>query len=352
MNLKLTKKLFSNQQGVASILVAVVLMLVMSLIVLAMSQNAQREQRQSLDRQLSDQAFYNAESGINDAAAYLYQNPGAGIDKTDCSTQLPGIDNKIDGAAGVNKYTCLLYDKAPKSVQFDNISTSAPKVVPIQAVNDAGASVNISTLTVSWDDTANRNGDINGSCSFNSGAPTLPNSCNYGGLRFEIISPSENRDLIRQRAFISFLLPHANAGNNISVATSNYPNNQGIISGTNCSGGVGVRRCSKTITDIGRNNLYVNLRSLYRPVNVSISGTDTDGSAIRFKDAQIMIDATGKANDVLRRVQVRIPANSQFDYPGFALQSKDSICKVLEVRKNNDGSGAVSSTDSSACPIN
>lgn len=78
-------KIRSNQEGIVAIIVAVILTVLMSLIILAISQNANREQRQALDRQLSDQAFYNAESGVNDLANYLYKNiatvPAIPVDK-------------------------------------------------------------------------------------------------------------------------------------------------------------------------------------------------------------------------------------------------------------------------------
>lgn len=66
------KPIKSDERGVVAIIVAVLLMTVLSLIVLATSQNSTREQRETIDRQLSDQAFYNAETGINDVANYLY----------------------------------------------------------------------------------------------------------------------------------------------------------------------------------------------------------------------------------------------------------------------------------------
>ncbi|MCA9330399.1 hypothetical protein KDA11_07130, partial [Candidatus Saccharibacteria bacterium] len=60
-----------NEQGIVSIFVTIIIILLMSLIILAMVRNATREGRQSLDRQLSDQAFYNAESGINDWTKFI-----------------------------------------------------------------------------------------------------------------------------------------------------------------------------------------------------------------------------------------------------------------------------------------
>ena len=60
------KQLQKDQNGIASIIIVVVIILILTLVVLAMSRNANREQRQALDRQLSSAAFYAAESGIND----------------------------------------------------------------------------------------------------------------------------------------------------------------------------------------------------------------------------------------------------------------------------------------------
>lgn len=345
--------LHSNERGVASIIVATILMIVMTLIVLAMSQNTNREQRQTLDRQLSDQAFYNAESGINDLASYLYKTPGANIDKKTCDPLGAGAPTRdIDGTDGVNKYSCLMYDKAPKTIQYDNVSVSSPRVVPIQPVNDTGNAVPVAKLTVSWDDAANRESAISGSCNFNSGSPALPDQCSYGGLRFELIAPASNRETINERGLVAYLLPNATNGGDLSVLGSSVPDNKGIIDATKCNGGAGTRRCSKTITNVNSSNLYLNLRSLYRPVNLTISAVDSNGAAVRFKDSQIMIDSTGRANDVLRRVQVRIPAKSQYSYPGFAIQTKDSICKIMNVSKNAGGSVDVSSANPTDCPIN
>ncbi len=343
-------KLNSNENGMAAIIVAVLMMIVLSLIVLAMSQDTNREQRQTLDRQLSDQAFYNAESGINDVANYIYTTPTAPIIKDKCDI-IPELNRDIDGPNGTNKYSCVMYDKAPRTIQFDSISTSSPRVVPIQPVDDTGAPRPLSKLTISWDDSTNRDAAITGSCNFNSGAPELPASCNYGGVRLELITPASTRDNINRFGLVAFLLPNSSSGTDISTTSLAFPDNKGVISATKCNGAAGTRRCSKTITDMSSTSLYLNLRSLYQPVNLSISGVDASNNPVRFKDSQIMIDATGRANDVLRRVQVRIPATSQYQYPGFAIQSKDSICKVIEVKKDN-GTGGVTSTNPGECPIN
>src|SRR5687767_12713460 len=129
-------KLRSNQEGLVSIVVAVILILLMSLIVLAMAENSRREQRQTLDRQLSDQAFYNAETGINDVDYYLFKKQDAAIEKLNClplsdpPAPLGDSSKHIDGTEGANKYTCAQYNKAPPTLEYEDINTGEPKVFP------------------------------------------------------------------------------------------------------------------------------------------------------------------------------------------------------------------------------
>jgi hypothetical protein len=348
--LKPFKTLKENESGLASIVITVLIILLMSLIVLTMSHNSNREQRQSLDRQLSDQAFYSAESGVNDAAYYLYKNaadPSVPLKKDYCQPSLSslpggsGIDDNI-GDSGVNKYSCVLYDKAPLTLEFQNVTVSDTKSFPLEAVDSAGNPVKIQTLIISWEDAANPAGPISGACDFSGNAPDLPDQCSYGGVRFDLINAtltaSTTRDDINKSGYNAFLLPSNAAPPSFSVLGRSYPDSQGIISPVICNGSPGPRRCTVSITDVnGANKMVMTLRSLYQTTNISVSGKDAAGNPVRLKNAQVMIDSTGRANDVLRRIQVRIPAQSQYSIPGFAIQTKDSICKLLNVLPPNQG---------------
>jgi Tfp pilus assembly protein PilX len=350
----------SNQEGIVSIVVTVILMLIMTLIVLAMSQNSSREQRQALDRQLSDQAFYSAESGINDVSYYLYKYPNMAIKAEKCGEFETNVSAAATAAGdppvtlngnvdstGVNRYTCALYNKAPLSIEYQKLGISESKVVPIQAVDAAGSPVIVKKLQISWSDSADPNGAITGDCSFNSGSPVLPSSCGYGGVRAELINASNTREAMSKLSFIAYLLPNATTGSSISVVGKNYPENQGVINSVDCDGPPAPRRCTTTIDDINLASFFLHVRSLYRPTDLSISAYNDSGQLL-LKNSQITIDVTGKASDVLRRVQVRVPAQAQYTYPEFGIQTKDSICKLIGVTPNN--AQAVSSNGNS-CPI-
>jgi hypothetical protein len=40
-----------------------------------------------------------------------------------------------------------------------------------------------------------------------------------------------------------------------------------------------------------------------------------------------LVDSTGKANDVLRRIAARVNIANTIDAPDFAIQTRDTICK-------------------------
>lgn len=347
MRIKL-KKL--NDQGMVSIIVTMVLIIVMTLVVLAMSQNAVREQRQSLDRQLSDQAFYNAESGINDWVEYLYKNPDAKNVENDCDKSEflspPPLSPNIT-SDGNNKYTCLLYDKTPKTIILNPLTITEPKTIPITP------HINLNSLTFTWKSTGSNNAV--GGCP--SGAPSpLPSTlasggpCTVGGLRVDLVDPGGaaiNRDNLRTSNFIGYFLPSRNSG---PASTVGYPSgkgtpgvassieNQGVISVAACD----ASECKLTINAINllaNNTFFLHLRSIYEDNNVTISGTRADGTSVNFIGAQIMLDSTGKSSDVLRRVQVRVGATSQYEGTDFSLRTADSICKLISVNKDALPSG-------------
>src|SRR5687768_8797387 len=100
-----------TQQGMAAIFVTMIMMIVISLIVLGFAQVSRREARDSLDRQLSTQAYFAAETGVNDAVEVI-KSSGAGSipEKTSCEYSGPEYDASkavIDSTNNVS-YTCLL----------------------------------------------------------------------------------------------------------------------------------------------------------------------------------------------------------------------------------------------------
>src|SRR5487761_1517319 len=92
VTLKRTKSnIRQSQQGFASIVIAIVLVTVLALITTGFAQLSRREQQTALDKTLTNQAYYAAESGINDVYDYLEGLKAASKPLPSPSTQcLPG----------------------------------------------------------------------------------------------------------------------------------------------------------------------------------------------------------------------------------------------------------------------
>lgn len=341
--MKRNTSLKSDQRGIASIVIVIIMIMIITLITLAMSRNATKEQRQTLDRQLSSQAFYAAESGVNDTIDYIRKNlsnPQLPKKKTGCTDEpsLLALSGNADGQVGgdsVIKYTCILYDKEPLTLETDNVSSSSSTVLPIQNGNGTG----ISSITISWDAPESDN-------NFNCGSPpVLPQSDNYpcsiGMLRLELIdtTPTLPDNLIKRadllnRNFLAIAYPSV-TGSPVS-RVGNVGGGAGLFAGATCDGAATPKKCSVTINNVGASGdarFYLRMKTLYRPSSsVVISALAEDGvTRVPFKGAQITIDSTGKANDVLRRIQVRVPVVPKFEESDYALKASESICKMLNV---------------------
>jgi hypothetical protein len=329
-------KLSNDQRGMVSIMVTLVMMIVVSLLVLNFARIARREQREALDRQLNTQAFYAAEAGINDAARAISNGYG---DKTVCGT----ITGDPYFGAGTNQvgtdpritYSCLLIDRAPANLEYTNIDHES-KVIPLNSYTSGGAPTALASLRLTWKD---KNGAAaNLGCTSPQLPPASAWGCSVGILRADLISvPSGvtlNRNTLNSSMYSVFLYPTNGGGTGAVTLGTNT--SQGAIGNAICTGNP--LTCTYTITGTNSGfpipysnsaNFYLRVRTIYRAVSLNVEGFDSSGNQVDFKGAQVTVDATGKANDILRRIQVRLPSGgiSAQNLPEYVLQTRDSICK-------------------------
>jgi hypothetical protein len=72
------------------------------------------------------------------------------------------------------------------------------------------------------------------------------------------------------------------------------------------------------------------MRSIYRGMAVTIRGRagSAIGPQLELAGAQAEVDATGRANDILKRIKVSVPIPIDGDpLPEYALQSAKTQCK-------------------------
>jgi len=344
------QRVAGNEQGFAAIVVSITIVIVLSLLTVGFAQLMRNEQNQVTNRQLSNQAYYAAESGVNDAVQAI--NHGYVQHKTSC-----GVDNS--GAAGAQyltdqnagtsgpatnadvEWSCLLIDPAPFSLQYDSISPTTPtNMVAIGTNTSETGTLPITSLTISWQDADDGIKTFRGN-SGNAAGP-FPPAVQWGSVGMLRLSMAnldpyvglgggvgDCRAAIQAGTYTAFLYPNGPTGAAANTVAMNPANSGQIVDG-NCNTAKGPRYCSVTISGINATNVLISLRSIYSATTVTISAKN-GVSAIRLAGAQSLIDSTGKALDVVKRIQVRLPDKAGFAYPGFDADATGSLCKQLQV---------------------
>lgn len=77
---------------------------------------------------------------------------------------------------------------------------------------------------------------------------------------------------------------------------------------------------------------YLRLDPIYNSLTHFSVKLQKDGTPVKFKDVQPIVDSTGRANDLFRRVQSRVELeNDLFPYPESAVDITGNLCKTFLV---------------------
>lgn len=379
-----------REEGFVSLFTVIFFMLLISVITIGFLRIMSIEQRQALDNDLTASALASAESGIEDAkrAILKYSSlPPSDPLKADLRTALTSTacdalfsnanirsalnirnDGSITGQANLNQfYTCLSVNlNSPDYVSSSTAGKS--EFIPLRSQNGNS----FDQIKVSWhlvSTTVGKDGD---------GIPqryapglTLPrvtdsnpvNSWTDRGypayMRVEVYgfpNGNFNRNSVNDRTRSVFLVPNtssngAAAGENDPILLSTVdplPHNFDVaktgVRGVRCKGNppavaVGTYACTATIelpNDPGlrgnNNNYYLRLTPLYGATHFRAELKDSaTNSIVNFSEVQPIIDVTGRASDVFRRIQARVRLDSITDLPEYTVESADTICKNMQV---------------------
>lgn len=354
-NLRQDTKLSSldrNESGVASFMVTLVMMLVITLIVIGFAQIARRNQREALDNQLSTQAFYAAETGVNLVQNLLQNGTSPNqLKKTNCTpSSYPYTASQLADPVSQVYNSCLLVDNAPTSLVYDDVGTNSTVVPLAPAVPNYGRG----TLTLQWSPKSTNSTDNVTTCPTDTSgnatnydnftpASSWPNTCPYGVLRFDMVDVTAAGTPLTQpglenNTLTVFAPPTSRAQPSLVKAEGITP--PGTPGSVICTVGTN-GSCTLNITGVNfSHTYYLRLTSLYKDVAMrSISGQTSNGTAVGFVGAQVSVDSTGKAVDVLRRIQVRLNQNNTLS-PSYAIAGSTGVCKIYSTTGYGSFSGS------------
>lgn len=163
------KKVGGDERGLVAIFSTLIIMTILTLLVISFSNIAKDEINNASNDQLSTQAFYAAESGVNDAYQTISNIIAANINnpnpwqniptQTQACTSINGAstytyvypvpsatqESNILNSGDNTQYSCLLVNPTPSVLEY-SVANSQAQVIPLISSNNA----NINDITIAW----------------------------------------------------------------------------------------------------------------------------------------------------------------------------------------------------------
>lgn len=369
------------KSGLASFYIVTFVTLVLSVVVLSFVQVAVIDTNRTSNDDLYQSAYDSALAGVEDARTALVKYQECqGQDTAECnnirkyiengeddcdsiahalgridsnsSGEVPLVekstDSSTDGSQSMDQaYTCVTVSLAVPDFRGTLTSNSRVSIVPIRT---SGSANDVKKIRVAWfSDSIKETGkkytypntyntDNNGSdlTYFTSADeakyqyPPITVDLYQTDATYTLGELSTNSSSGTDHA--SFVLqPASNGDHNMSASDvlnqndkyNNFPEH------TKCDGG-GEFNCYTTIElpntfrGTGRSNdtFLLRLETPYgqTPIDFTVTLLNSKNEVINFYGVQARVDSTGRANDLVRRVETRIDYFADFPYPEFAIQ--------------------------------
>lgn len=332
-----------NQRGIASIIVVFIITILISLVSLGFARLMDRALRNVSNNQLGAAADYAAQSGLNDAIAYVKGAPSAPV--TDCQ-QLMAAGQPLEKkykltTDGNTQYSCILINPVPGDLAFQNLAPYKSQVVKLASSDNNP----LTSVMFSWKANTNSPAKNNPAPG---GNPLLTEidwgNANYPPLLRVTLYPISTTTVpSAANSHTYFLYPSSAGGSTVYSAAS------GSIVGGNCNNApvapyTSSYQCNTvingldTVPGMPTPDYYVaRITPLYVAADVGVQARTASGVA-KFADAQTVIDVTGKSNSAVKRIQARVALagdstvnSGDNGIPEDAIRSAFTICKRLIV---------------------
>ena len=349
-----------RESGATAIFIVVFAAILLLVVTLGFMRTMIHEQGRSTDSVLSQSAYDAALAGVEDGkrVVTLCQKGDTNVcnkiaessSKCDLANLALGVGSSdevllkssagdVSGETYDQAYTCLRINPAPGNYSAD-IARDQPLVIPL-SVDTPADSLEISwqkkgvpvTETLNIDVLDAQSGNLYSLSSWNTNKNKPPM------LRVQLI---RGVDSAVNNTSVQFLYP-----SNATAADGNFAAGPKSPVPTACtsSGGLidekmtGDQKCRATLKD-GSNQItgsqnYLVITPIYADAAVTLNLPE--GS--HFVGIQNVIDSTGRANDVFRRVSARVDLIPHPTYPNAALTLSGPLCKNFMVTPESYTSG-------------
>ena len=345
----------NNQSGAAAMIVVIFFSIILSILTIGFIRISINEQRQTTDFDLSQRAYYAAESGVEEARRAVSELLNGTLSASDLRGDecLPPDDPSYSGTLSTDpdfdiEYTCMYIQFPPAEYRAELDTANQTRQIDIRPVNPSGGSPNVQTLTLRWhinQVTPGGNGLITssgGSVDLRSAGDTsilqAPNWTFPSMMEVSFIAyPDTNitRTSIKDNKMM--VNPeNGGAGSSSPVFINGASTDPGVDDGqvvaANCNPAtaVGDYVCEMSFDFTGlpaNRDLTMRITNHYVPTTIEMTMENAAGDVLLFDQEQALVDVTGRAGQVYRRVEAFLDVDQPSLLPGFVIQSATDICK-------------------------
>lgn len=363
----------SYHKGAVSLFIVIFTTLLITVITVSFIRLTIRSEQQSNTVDLSASALDSAQAGVEDAkrAILRYETicadrPAAEctaaralIDSSTCNAALSGVAVEANGEVLVRQtvgdtataldqaYTCVTITRNTDDF-LGTIPADDSKTVPLRGVSD------FDRVRIDWFTSSNIGGgetNVNLQTFSSLAGSTIPlyQNANYPKnrpslLRAQLVQVGSTfriDDIANpSNASTIFLYPYGSAA--AVASTPTYPFADGArltpvkapkLTECRTSLATGGYACSVILTlpaVSGQRTAMLHLMPLYNAADFRVQ-LYNGSTLVKFSDVQPSIDSTGRANDLFRRVQVRVEHPDTYPYPNAELEVSGNVCKAFSI---------------------
>lgn len=383
----MVKLVQQTRKGVASLYVVIFATILFGLITLSFVRLILSEHNQSLNDELSQSAYDSAMAGVEDAKRAVseyyrcLEDASCPAEKKDGSKLFGGdcenfnlnsylygtgatgevqIQASSDGSGSVDQaYTCVIVKNVVPDYRSTLTSDNRTRVVPLGLTRNAGEGQNVALqrvdrITFGWYSETNgtvfnnlntHGGDRLPAASGATTPPTISLTLIRTGRSYDKGTFSQPSNAVTSTMV---LLPTeggtANTITNdqLNKAADAYKKESNLPLTVGCNHGKEFA-CEVNLTglsfEVGDNAMLV-ISMPYGDTVTDFAVTLWDGDeSVEFQNTQISVDSTGRANQLVRRVETRLdPADLFFPYPQYGIEltstDDDSLRKSYWITNN------------------
>jgi hypothetical protein len=161
--------------------------------------------------------------------------------------------------------------------------------------------------------------------------PNIASNCGAGAFQVDLVPDTSNLTT----DYTAYIYPSNTPPPPLPIPSFDISASNGQIQKGYCSQSQTPEWCQVSITFPAEAGYYLRVAPLYTGADFVVNGFDTTSTSVDFSNAQVLVDSTGQAGNVLQREQARFSLDSNvsstqtqtLQLPVDGLDSGSGICK-------------------------